>query len=229
MTDSALYSSSFFKGQVNGSLRSARTVMPFFIEKLRPKSVLDVGCGLGAWGATCANLGVSRVLGIDGSYVDTDKILLAKESFVAVDLTSPHSFSLPEQFDLVICLEVAEHLPEQGSDDFISFLCESGRNVLFSAAVPAQGGTGHINEQWQSYWVKKFAANDYAPDFSARTRFWNNEEVEYWYRQNMILFSEARVDLSKEETNPIDVIHPRLYIAKSNALHQALRNRDNRS
>jgi hypothetical protein len=132
------------------------------------------------------------------------------------------------RFDLAVCLEVAEHLPASSAEAFVKFLTGLAPVVLFSAAIPGQGGTNHINEQFLSYWVKLFSQSGYHPLDVIRPIIWNDERVPFWYRQNIILFAndsdETWSGLLKKVTmgsdiefmerlfsSPIDAIHPELY------------------
>ena len=72
------------------------------------QSVLDVGCGAGAWLTVWKSLG-AETLGLDGNYVRPEQLLISPGEFSAVDLSA--SFSLDRRFDLAQSLEVAEHLP----------------------------------------------------------------------------------------------------------------------
>jgi hypothetical protein len=95
---------------------------------------------------------------------------------------------LEREFDLVLSLEVAEHLPEESAAGFSQSLARLGPIVLFSAAAPQQGGTGHLNEQWPSYWVRHFAQNGFTVVDCLRDRIWRDERIEWRYRQNLLLF-----------------------------------------
>jgi SAM-dependent methyltransferase len=144
------YTSEFFRAKTEGSLRSARTVVPIVMELLKPGSVVDVGCGRGTWLSVFAEHGIADVVGVDGDYVDRRTLLIPPDRFVAHDLTTP--LRLHRTFDLVVSLEVAEHLPVACAGEFVASLTSLGSAVLFSAAVPGQGGTHHVNERWQDYW-----------------------------------------------------------------------------
>jgi hypothetical protein len=106
--------------------------------------------------------------------------------FRAVDLSRP--FQLAEFFDLAVCLEVAEHLPKQSARGLISSLVRLAPVVLFSAAVPLQGGTHHVNEQWPAYWQDLFEQHGYRMLDLIRKEIWSKPEVQFWYRQNIFLF-----------------------------------------
>ncbi len=183
------YSPSFFLEQRDGSLRSAQIILPIVFELIGPSSMIDVGCGVGTWLAAAQQLGVKRCLGIDGPYVSAEMFQVDKRNFQAVDLNE----ELPAcgRFDLAICLEVAEHLPEQTAPKLVESLTALAPAVLFSAAIPGQNGTGHINEQWQDYWVRLFENSNYVAIDCVRPRIWNDPKVDYWYAQNALLMADA--------------------------------------
>jgi SAM-dependent methyltransferase len=173
------------------SERSARIVVPHVFSILRPKSVIDVGCGTGAWLAEFRTNGVERTLGLDGDHIDPAQLLIPTDMFMPVDLSDP--LQLQEKFELAICLEVAEHLPKRCSATLVRSLVGLSPVILFSAAIPLQGGTHHVNEQWPDYWHLRFAQYNYRPLDLIRKRIWKNSEVEFWYRQNIFFY--VREDL----------------------------------
>jgi hypothetical protein len=103
-----------------------------------------------------------------------------------------HRISLARSFDLAISLEVAEHLPESRAESFVEDLTRLAPMVLFSAAIPGQGGRDHVNEQWQTYWAAMFSQHDYTLCDFLRPKIWNNRRIAYWYRQNILLFCNRR-------------------------------------
>src|SRR5437879_5333008 len=147
-----LYSQDFYDEIELGSLQSAAVVVPRLMNLVRPQSVVDVGCGRGAWLTAFQKLGVSKILGIDGPHVDKTRLLIPSECFRSVDLSQP--FELPGRHDLVLCLEVAEHLPGSMANSLVKTLTKASSVIVFSAAIPGQGGTGHVNEQWPEYWCE---------------------------------------------------------------------------
>lgn len=208
------YSSEFFKQQQDGSYESARRVLPHVIELVSPRSVVDVGCGVGTWLAAARGLGVADVLGVDGAYVDPDMLRIPPDRFRPLDLT--RRFALDRTFDLAISLEVAEHLPEASAGTFVLSVTQLAPVILFSAAVPGQGGESHVNEQWQSWWVARFRQCGFEAVDCIRSRIWSDAAVEWWYAQNILLMVRAdhlRVSsrLQQEQArglNAFDVVHP---------------------
>lgn len=202
-----------------GSRASARAIVPLVVDLVAPASVVDLGCGTGAWLATFVEHGISDVLGIDGESMQTELLEIPKERFVARDLSRP--VSLERRFELAVCLEVAEHLSHESADDLVDSLVAAAPVVLFSAAIPGQGGEGHVNEQWPDYWVERFARRDYLAVDCIRRRVWEDPAVEYWYAQNSFLFVargelEVRPRLRRERELangfPVSVVHPRKYV-----------------
>ena len=189
MTGDTPYDGDFFTRLEAGARRSARRVVPLVLEYLQPKSVVDVGCGLGAWLSAFREHGVSDLCGVDGAHVLETDLPLADFLFKPHDLTQP--LHLPRRFDLVICLEVAEHLPPACARSFVESLTRLGPVVLFSAAIPGQGGTDHRNEQWPDYWADHFSSLGYLAFDVLRPRLWADSDVEWWYVQNVILYVAA--------------------------------------
>jgi SAM-dependent methyltransferase len=214
-----LYNSSFFDEVSQGTRESAQVVVPMVYELVRPASVLDVGCATGTWLSEWSNAGVPDVLGIDGDYVDRTALEIPPANFTPVDLQRP--FSLGRRFDLVQTLEVAEHLDEERAEGFVESLVRHGDVILFSAAIPGQGGTHHVNEQWPSYWAKKFEKAGYTAYDVIRPRIWEDQQVQFWYRQNMLLFARGR-DFDGAATR-LDLVHPAMW--ESGAAYRHLLNK----
>lgn len=207
------YGRRFYAGQATGSRTSAAAVLAEVAPLLQPKSVLDVGCGVGTWLAQWQDMGVADVLGLDGAYVDPADLQIARERFRATDLAQ--GFHLGRRFDLVESLEVAEHLEESHADLFVADLARHGDAILFSAAIPGQGGTRHVNEQWLSYWVPKFRGHGFELFDVLRPKLWNDDRIEFWYRQNAVLFAKGepakRLTAHGLAAMPVlDVVHPLL-------------------
>ncbi len=155
------------------------------------RSVLDVGCGQGAWLAAWKEHGVSDSVGMDGDYVDARRLLISARHFLPTDLNK--RFNAGRSFDLVQSLEVAEHLPPARAESFVDDLGAHGRVILFSAAVPGQGGENHINERNYEYWRRLFAARGYGVFDVIRPSVLHDKTVEFWYRYNALLYVHESV------------------------------------
>jgi SAM-dependent methyltransferase len=217
----AAYDSQFFIRQQEGSLDSARRVLPHLVKLVAPRSIVDVGCGIGTWLKAAAELGVRDLAGLDGAYIDRALLQIAPEQFTAVDLTQP--FRVGRTFDVALSLEVGEHLPEASAASFVESLTQLAPVVLFSASIPSQTGVQHINEQWQNWWVEHFARFGYIAIDCMRRRVWDDPHVEFWYAQNMLLMvREDHLSASpvlrqerEHSTGPYAVVHPRAYLASA--------------
>jgi SAM-dependent methyltransferase len=185
--------------------RAARAVLPHVFQFIKPASVLDVGCGLGTWLSVCEELGVRDCLGIDGDYVDMKKLAIPLAQFRTFDLRK--AFNLSKKFDLVISLEVAEHLPESSADDFVKSLVAHGDTILFSAAIPGQGGQNHINEQWPEYWQSKFNQHGFYFHDVIRPEIWADPAIDIWYRQNMFMVKREK----PSSRFVLSAVHPELF------------------
>ena len=185
------YDQLFFDYVNSGSTRSASVVLPLLHAVLPTRSVLDVGCGAGPWLAVWRQLGVDDVVGLDGDYVDRRRLLIPQERFRSTDLV--HPFDCGRRFDLVQSVEVAEHLPASSANGFVAALARHADAVLFSAAVPGQGGDHHINEQPYEYWRQRFAAHGYKPIEYLRPQIAGCTEVERWYRYNLFLYVRGEI------------------------------------
>src|SRR5579885_1972354 len=144
------YDAAFYEAIAGGSRRSAEIIVPLVMELAHPQSVIDIGCGTGLWLAEFARHGVQDYTGVDGDHVDPLRLNFPPERFFAADLAK--ATGIPGTYDLAMSLEVAEHLPEASAQQFVRVLTGLAPTVLFSAAIPGQGGVGHINEKWQDYW-----------------------------------------------------------------------------
>jgi len=187
--DNHTYTDAFFEYINRGSLSSARVITKLLIPWLEPESVLDVGCGAGAWCKVWIGRGVAEVVGTDGAYVDVNHLLIPNNQFVARDLSEP--FDLGSRFSLVTSLEVAEHIPGESADVFVDNLARHGDVVLFSAATPGQGGEFHVNEQPLAYWREKFGNHGYRCFDALRQAIAGEAGVEPWYRYNTLLYANA--------------------------------------
>ncbi|HYV35954.1 MAG TPA: methyltransferase domain-containing protein [Gemmataceae bacterium] len=180
------YDAKFFDTVTEGSLRSARVIAPMLMRLLCPHSIVDIGCGRGPWLKAFQEAGVENLTGLDGSHVDRATLLIDQLQFIPTDLSKP--FIIGCNADLALCLEVAEHLPHRMSLNLISALTGAAPAVLFSAAIPGQGGTCHINEQWPYYWAGLFEKKNYVRIDCIRPKIAQERAVDWWYRQNMVLF-----------------------------------------
>ncbi|WP_158933286.1 class I SAM-dependent methyltransferase [Acidisphaera sp. S103] len=220
------YTASFFDGQSARSLTSARAVLGELFDRFRPQSVLDVGCGVGPWLRAAQEFGATDILGVDGDYVDRAALLIDPAAFLPVDLERQRlcdvaPLSDGRRFDLVISVEVAEHLSFSRAASFVNDLTGFTDVVLFSAAVPFQGGEHHVNEQWPEFWALLFRTHGFDCLDLVRPLIWACSDVEWWYAQNLLLFvrrGSATAQRLKPRSQPqiraLSLVHPSNYLAQ---------------
>jgi len=213
-----MYDDWFYRLIRDGATESANAAVPLIADllALQPGDrVVDVGCGEGWWAAAFAAAGAD-VCGIDSAR--PPGCALTQQQFLAADLTQP----LPALTgDLTVCLEVGEHLPHERAETFVAELCRIAPTVLWSAAVPGQGGHGHINEQWPDYWVPMFEANGMSVSGALRWMLWDNDRIEPWYRQNLLVAARnpfaVPLLFNTPTAAPWPVVHPALFTARTAA------------
>lgn len=181
------YNDSFYDIIRQGTIKSAEVVVPVVYDLIKPGRVVDIGAGEGWWAKKFRDLG-SDVLAIDGAYVTDSPLGL---DFQAGDIDVVGSLSALPDFDLAICLEVAEHLPSTRAESFVAEIAALAPNILWSAAIPRQPGVDHIHCMWPSYWQRLFAQYGFVMSGSIRDQFWNDERIEPWFRQNLTLLTKT--------------------------------------
>lgn len=205
------YDTNFYVVEKEASKNASDILIPYVIERLNCRTVIDFGCGVGE----CLNAakkctGIEKVMGLDGEWV-REHLKIEEDEFLGCDLSQ--KIDLKEKYDLAISLEVAEHLPEESAKIFISNLVRHADVVLFSAAVPYQGGTHHVNEKYPSYWEKLFSELDFSMCDCIRNRFWNDGRIANFYRQNTFIYCKnimqhEILEIFKYEEKLTDIIHP---------------------
>ncbi len=221
------YTEEFFNNFIQSSLRSAGVIAPYIMETFGPlDSVVDVGCGLGIWLSVFHAFG-AEVTGIDGNNVPQSHMFIEPEQFKRIDLSN--DFELPKRYSLCTCFEVAEHLSEKSADSLVARLCLLSDLVVFSAAIPGQGGTHHINEQWQSYWAEKFNKKNYKCFDIIRPVIWDNQHISVWYKQNTLVYCNMSNEKilatcsEKTEGKILDIVHPALMARYAKQADEKLR------
>ena len=220
------YNTEFFAGQSARSLASARVVLGALFAAFQPERVIDVGCGVGSWLRAARDLGATEILGVDGDYVDRAALLVKSTEFLPVDLEQQRLCDVApladaRRFDLVISVEVAEHLSFERAESFVNDLTWLGDVVLFSAGVPFQGGEQHLNEQWPEFWALLFRARGFDCLDSVRPLIWARDDVDWWYAQNTLLFvrrGSAAAERLRQPVQPaippLSFVHPNNYLAQ---------------
>ncbi|MCA6441376.1 MAG: methyltransferase domain-containing protein [Sediminibacterium sp.] len=206
--------------------KDPQIIVPIIMNYFSPSSVIDIGCGTGNFLAEFKKFGVKDVLGVDGDIHSSSLRMdnLTEEQFLQQDLNK--QFKINKKFDIALCLEVGEHVSKESSEDLVLSLINASDIIIFSAAIPLQGGQYHINEQWQSYWSAKFEKHKFKPIDLIRPLIWKNPEIKYWYKQNIIVYVSYDYTSTKLSTDTpityVDIVHPDNYASQVNYLQQIL-------
>jgi len=213
----ARYDDRFFRARHAKTLHSATKVLGI-VSRVVPeiRSAVDIGCGVGTWLSVLRKDDTFEVQGVDGNWVNRAHLQIPVEFFKQHDLTK--DLQLPRRYDLAISLEVAEHLPSHRAAPFVNLLTNLADFILFSAAIPYQGGRGHINEQWPDYWVKLFSERGYLVLDFIRPEIWNDSDITSWYKQNILFFVAAdklpslNLPAESASSSALSLVHPDTYL-----------------
>lgn len=219
------YDKDFYQSRHLNTTHSASKIFSILLNKIpQINSAVDFGCGVGTWLCILKEKGISEIQGYDGPWVDINLLTIPKENFEAVDLFK--KITLNKKYDLAISLEVAEHLPDSFANEFVETLIESSHFILFSAAIPYQGGNHHFNEQWPEYWVAKFKERGFVAYDFIRPQIFNDPQIPFWYKQNILFFAKKdKAHLVKETPTEsvVSFVHPDLYLKKVAALNVGIK------
>jgi SAM-dependent methyltransferase len=216
------YTYDFYKSEIEFSRSAAQIIVPLVMDIVHPESVVDVGCGLGVWLSIFKQNGVRDILGIDGGKISKEDLKIPPESFVHSDLE--HPLKIDRVFDLVVSLEVAEHISPENASVFVDSLTSLGSIILFAAAIPFQGGVHHVNEQWPEYWIELFNKKGFLAIDCLRRKVWNTPGIAYWYKQNIFLFinpsvlpqyEQLQIEIDNSNKWPFSIVHPDLFVKKA--------------
>ena len=189
------------------SLVGALRGLPYLLGQRKITSLLDVGAGNGNWLYAAQQAGIRDILGVDGVIRDPSCLCVESEFIKPVDLRKP--LDIGRRFDAALCLEVAEHLPQECANILIGTLCKHSDLIFFSAAAPFQNGEQHLNCQSPEYWQQLFNKQGYVCVDDIRMRMWNDTAIEPWYRQNVFI---AVHDPAQAGSEPrvLHIIHPEM-------------------
>jgi SAM-dependent methyltransferase len=201
--------------------RSAERILDAVLARYPVASLLDVGCGLGTWLEVARRRGIADAHGIEGAWARPAPGLAPL--IQVLDLERP--FDLGRRFDLAISLEVGEHLSDAAAAGFVQSLTRHAPVVLFSAAIPGQGGHHHVNERFLPYWSDLFAAHGYRALDVIRGAIWHDATVLWWLRQNIVLFADDAAlarhpGLGAPAPGPLSIVHPDFYALRLQQLQE---------
>ena len=130
------------------------------VSEIGPQSVLDAGCAKGFLVECLREHGV-EAFGIDISDYAIQQVREDIKPYCQVSsITEP----LPRRYDLILCIEVLEHLPPPDTDQAILNLCRASDDILFSSTPLGYRELTHFNVQPPEYWAEKFARHEFVRD-----------------------------------------------------------------
>jgi hypothetical protein len=150
-----------------------------------PKQFADLGCGNGRYCATFKAFGWPVVHGYEGTQGITS--LGVYDDIMTMDLTKKRWVGI--EYDLVMCLEVGEHIPKEHEQTFIDNVCEfAAKDIILSWAVPGQGGKDHVNERPNDYVVNQFWDRKFHYD-RAKSRDLRKSSSLKWFNNTIMVFN----------------------------------------
>jgi hypothetical protein len=213
------YDQAFYNSIRPGCQAAAAQVIPWLMDLFNPQSIIDIGCGEGHFLAEAKRCGAAEVYGVDGHEWADRRMEIAVGEYRRHNFESSR-YIAGKMRELAICLEVAEHLSAAAAERLVADLCNMAPMVLFSAAIPGQGGEGHQTEKWQSWWAERFYQRKFWAHPFIQSKFWDVAAIPPWYRQNWMLY--IREDITADITLPpqferqfvADRVHPDIFRAK---------------
>lgn len=212
-----MYDLPYYAACRDGSRKSAEVIVPLIMEWAAPASVLDLGCGVGDWLSVFKTAGLREIHGVYGDYMRGEQLAISERELTAHNLATP--YHADRRYDLAMSMEVGEHLPAGSAPCLVRSLIDASSLVLFSAAIPNQPGKSHVNCQWPVYWADLFAESGYIPIDALRLRLWKDSRVDWWYRQNIMIYASEK-DLDRwpklkalgdpEVRTPLSLVHPEM-------------------
>lgn len=191
-------------------LKNPSIIVGEILKHFSPKTVIDLWCWLWSFVKVFQDYWIDAYW-VNGERTERDKLFIDDKSLLIYNLEQYHDFW--KQYDMALSLEVAEHIDEKYSDNFVKTITSCSDIIIFSAAIPWQTWQNHINLQSPEYRERKF--NTYWYNFYDVFRhiFWNNEEIFWWYKQNIFLVAKKWVKIpdSLIEKPPRYIIHPDLF------------------
>ena len=207
---------------------SAEKVVNIIFDLFKPKSVIDVGCGTGLLLKHFQKKG-STIMGYEGKWINNELIEenIPKSVVNIIDFENLEKINIIKH-DLCLCLEVAEHVSSDHAENFFNFISQHSNIIIFSAAIPNQGGFNHVNEQWSDYWDSKFLELGYVKYDILRPILWNEGLITWPHKQNMVVYlHESENNLSQTlklmKSNDLkNPVHFENYMNKTNKYYSII-------
>lgn len=212
-----------FKNSILRTYNAAQKIAPIISESIGiPKSIVDLGGGAGAFLKAFKELGTKEVVCIDHPSIKTEDLLINQDEFIPCNLNK--QLPSPIKSELAISTEFAEHVSQARSKSIVDFLTNCSDIILFSSAIPGQGGIEHINEQRPSFWRNLFQARGYEQVDNIRQKIIFDRSIPFWFRQNLFLYVNQKLLEQGKLNIPVQsqFIPPEFEIVHSRILERPL-------
>ena len=211
-----LYNEEFYKINAKESYDSAMKIINILKKYYLPNSVLDLGCGVGTWLKAWRDNGTSKVLGFDTNAMPENALYIPSEMLKRINFET-EEINIDSEFDLAMSLECFEHISAKNEDSVFNTLTKASDLILFSAAIPYQVGTNHINCHKLSYWVNKFKNKGYSCyDIIRPECLKYSLDVGPWYMQNILVFARNNKKEILENNGAIPIETPIMFYHSEN-------------
>ncbi len=145
------------------------------VRKIVPRSALDAGCAMGFLVEGLRQRGV-EAWGIDISEYAIHHVDPSVQAFCTVGSVAE---PLSRRYDLIVCIEVLEHLTPREAEQAISNFCQHSDDVLFSSTPLDYKEATHFNVQPPEYWAELFAHEGFFRDVDFDAWFINRWAVRF--------------------------------------------------
>lgn len=181
-----------FQNSILRTYSAAKTIVPVVAEIIGiPKSIIDLGGGAGAFLKVFKEIGTEKVVSIDHPSIKAKDLLINPDEFIPCNLSQ--QLPSPIKSELAISTEFAEHISKSRSRSVVEFLTSCSDIILFSSAIPGQGGIGHINEQRPDFWRNLFQSIGYERLDIIRQKIIFDHSIPFWFRQNLFLYVNQQI------------------------------------
>ncbi len=167
MVDASSFDANYYSHCCGRPYERSREWLAFFDgiarrirDEIAPTRVLDAGCAMGLL------VEALRAEGMEGFGVDlsTHAIAQVPECARAYCRVGSIADDLGGSYDLVVCIEVLEHMPVREAEQAIERLCDATADILFSSSPLDYKEATHVNVHPPEYWAERFARRGFYRD-----------------------------------------------------------------
>jgi SAM-dependent methyltransferase len=169
-----LYNAAYYQNYDGGSYNHEKKWVTFFgniadniVEKLQPDTAIDVGCAYGILVESLRDRGV-KAHGLD---VSAFAVGQSRDDIRPFLSTGSILDPIAQKYDLLVCIEVIEHIKEADCLTAIKNMCSASDAVLIASTPDDFDDPTHFNVQPPEYWITQFSKFGYKPDIQFDANF----------------------------------------------------------